>query len=465
MKHRYIVGLLLCVGSLSRGLAQGIHAHHETASDTNTLGHFLERGRFYGHARSFHSFTLNQQSLSDYYAWGVGAGIGYETPKFWKRWQVGLSGFFMFNVLSSDLAKVDPNTKQLNRYEIGLFDIERPSDHEDLDRLEELFVKTHLGKHSVLTVGRQIPQSPFVNPQDGRMRPTLSEAASLQFREWKNWQLQVEYIWRVSPRSTVRWFDVSESVGIYPSGVDINGKPSQYAQHIFSEGILVAGLSTQLRQWSVQYWNTAFLNVLNTSFAKAEWKSKPKQSQTWLLGMQLLVQHRLGQGGNPDPSLAYAQSAGTQVASGRVGRQTPRFDWYLNATRITGKGRYLMPREWGREPFYTFLPRERNEGMGDVTALSINAFFKPNKQLKVELSAGYYRLPDVRNALLNKYGMPSYSQVNLGLSYHFGHFLKGLNALLLVVRKDELGETYQNDRYVFNKVNMTHLNFILNYHY
>ena len=29
---------------------------------------------------------------------------------------------------------------------------------------------------------------------------------------------------------------------------------------------------------------------------------------------------------------------------------------------------FLMPREWGREPFYTFLPRERNEGLGGVNA-------------------------------------------------------------------------------------------------
>ena len=29
----------------------------------------------------------------------------------------------------------------------------------------------------------------------------------------------------------------------------------------------------------------------------------------------------------------------------------------------------LLPREWGRDPFYTFLPRERNEGLGDVHAL------------------------------------------------------------------------------------------------
>jgi hypothetical protein len=33
------------------------------------------------------------------------------------------------------------------------------------------------------------------------------------------------------------------------------------------------------------------------------------------------------------------------------------------------------------------------------------------------------------------------------------------------VRKDRIGNTYENDRFVFNKVNMTHFNLILNYYF
>ena len=91
-----------------------------------------------------------------------------------------------------------------------------------------------------------------------------------------------------------------------------------------------------------------------------------------------------------------------------------------------------------------------------------NTFFKPEKHIKIELSGGYFQLPNVKNFALNKYGLPTYSQINLGLTYQFDHYLKGLNALLLVVRKDDIGETYQNDRYIFNKVNMTHFNLIFN---
>lgn len=452
--------------SLSFVNAQGIHAHHEAEKDTNTLSHFFEKGRFYGHARSYMAGTINQGDLTDYHAWGIGAGIGYETPKFFKYFQVGLSGFFMFNLKSSDLSKVDPITNQSNRYEVGLFDIERPDDHEDLDRLEELFIKTHLGKKSTFTIGRQIPQTPFINPQDGRMRPTLVEAAVLEVKEFKNLNLHGEYIWRISPRSTVRWFETGESMGIYPVGVDIYGKPSQYKNNVESGGVGIIGAVYQKKQWNIQLWDTYIDNVLNTAQLKAEWKSKPIAGKNWIFGGQYIQQNAVGNGGNEDPTKAYTQeNSGSRVFSGRLGQQSAKFDWFLNGTRISAKGRYLMPREWGRETFYTFMPRERNEGFGDVTAVTLNTFFKPEKHIKIELSGGYFQIPDVKNFALNKYGVPTYSQINLGLTYQFDHYLKGLNALLLVVRKDDIGETYQNDRFVFNKVNMTHLNLIINYHY
>jgi hypothetical protein len=200
--------------------------------------------------------------------------------------------------------------------------------------------------------------------------------------------------------------------------------------------------------------------------SKIEWKSKTSGNKNCFLGGQIIQQNTIGNGGNEDPTKAYAQkNSGSNVFSGRIGQQSPGFDWYLNGTRITAKGRYLMPREWGRETFYTFMPRERNEGYGDLTAFTVNTYFKPEKHIKLELSGGYFQLPDVKNFALNKYGMPTYSQLNLGITYQFDKYLKGLNALLLVVRKDEIGETYQNDRFVFNKVNMTHLNLIINYHY
>lgn len=309
------------------GISQGIHTFHETEKDTNTLSHFFGQGHFHGHARSFMAATQNQGSLSDYHAWGIGASIGYETPEFFRHFQLGLSGFFMFNLNSSNLEIPDVQTKQANRYEIGLFDIENPGNHKDLDRLEELFLKTNIGNKSNLVIGRQIPFSPFINPQDGRMSPTLIEAAVLEVKEIKSLNLHAEYIWKISPRATFGWYDTAKSIGIYPSGVGIDGKPSNYKGNLESAGVWIGGVTYQKQRWTFQLWDTYMQNLLNTSLIKAEWKSKINTGKNWFVGAQVISQQTVGNGGNADPSKAYAQkNGGAYVFSGRIGQQSNKFD-------------------------------------------------------------------------------------------------------------------------------------------
>ena len=138
----------------------------------------------------------------------------------------------------------------------------------------------------------------------------------------------------------------------------------------------------------------------------------------------------------------------------------------MNYNRITDHGRYLMPREWGREPFFTFLPRERNEGFGDAHAVMGKINYSITKiKLKLSLAAGYYKLPDVKNFRLNKYGLPSYTQINADIRYTFPKKFSGLEAQLLIAGKINSGETYNNAKFVINKTNMVLYNFVLNYHF
>jgi hypothetical protein len=124
-----------------------------------------------------------------------------------------------------------------------------------------------------------------------------------------------------------------------------------------------------------------------------------------------------------------------------------------------------MPREWGRDPFFTFMARERNEGLGDVHAFV--AKFQGNSQnnFKVGVGAGYIKTPDVRQAALNKYGMPSYVQFNGDVRYKFKGYLKGLESQFLIASKLLEGNTYENSRYIINKVNVVNYNLVLNYYF
>jgi hypothetical protein len=125
-----------------------------------------------------------------------------------------------------------------------------------------------------------------------------------------------------------------------------------------------------------------------------------------------------------------------------------------------------MPREWGRDPFYTFLMGERNEGLGDVHALVIKSKYNSvNNKLNAHTGIGYYKLPDVNNYALNKYAFPSYLQFNADIRYNFSGFLKGWQVQLIYFYKKAIGNTYDYPKYYINKVNMGHFNFIMNYYF
>lgn len=410
--------------------------------------------------------TANRADIRDYYALAAGAGIGYHTPRIGGHLELGMSGFFMFNLLSSDLAAADPRTGRSNRYEVGLFNVLKPDDHEDLDRLEELYVRYHFGRSSRLTLGRQIPASPFVNPQDGRMRPTLTEGIVLEWQEWRNLHVTAEYLVRLSPRSTVDWFSIGESVGLLPGGVTTTGQPSRYARNTQSDGLLMLGLAQQRGRLHWQLWETYFPSVFHTAYGKVDWVQPVNSGRQWLFGGQLTRQWALSHGGNEDARLTYMEPGSRSlVLSGQAGYQTARWTWLLSATRITAEGRYLMPREWGREPFYTFMNRERNEGLGNVNAVTGSVQYKAGRHWKGELTTGYYQLPTITNYRLNKYGLPSYSQLNLRASYHFTGLFEGLDAEMLLVRKDNRSGASVEDRIAQDRVEMSQINLVLNYHY
>ena len=107
--------------------------------------------------------------------------------------------------------------------------------------------------------------------------------------------------------------------------------------------------------------------------------------------------------------------------------------------------------------------RERNEGFGNLHAFMTKTTFALNNRLQTALGYGYYLLPDVKNYRLNKYGIPSYHQINCSAAYSFDKFFKDLELRFLVVYKIKQGETYDNLKYMYNKVNMFNFNFIIDF--
>lgn len=437
----------------------------DVKADTNTLVHFLKRGKFDGHARTFFMSTINEGRLSDYYALATGAGIGYHTAE-WKGLSAGMSGVFIFNVASSDLDKADSLCNQKNRYEIGLFDITNPGNKTDLDRLEELYIRYRI-KNTRLIMGRQFINTPFINKQDGRMRPTVVEGIYLHSKIKNNWAVELGWLTRMSPRTTVSWYDIGESIGIYSPGVNTDGTKSEYPGNTNSKGIAIAGVQFKNKLILLQAWDTYIENIMNTVLLQPEIRFPANEKNKYVAGVQYVYQNSTGDGGHTEISKRYYEKGShTWAMASRVGYETSDWKINLNYLHISNHARFLMPREWGREPFYTFLPRERNEGLGAVNAWTINnELITKNKQWKFGLSYGQYYVPQPDNFRLNKYGLPSYQQLNVAADYNFKGFFKNMNIQLLLVWKGKLDNEAVNAKYIFNRVNMLNSNLVLNYHF
>ncbi len=444
----------------------GLWKEKENEADSTSILSAFRKGTFSGHFRYYFMATDNKEGLTDYYANAVGGGIKFETGKF-KNFQVGVSGFFVYNIGSSDLSIPDSKTKQMNRYETGLFDIEDPSNKKDIDRLEELYIKYHF-KSNHITLGKQLINTPFINLQDGRMRPTEVEGIWTEINSIKKIKLQLGYLYGISPRSTVKWFKVAESIGVYPVGVNDEGIKSAYAGNLESKGIFLAGITTQLNEnLKLQFWNQYTENIFNSAMLQADYEYPLTQNSKLFAAAQFVRQDAVDDGGNEDPSKTYFEKGARAITFGiRLGWKNDKWETSLNYNRITADGRYLMPREWGRDPFFTFLPRERNEGLGDAHAVVGKFNYKiPKARVTTSIAFGHYELPDVTDFKLNKYGIPSYNQLNIDARYKFGGILKGLETQLLFVYKGKTGNSYENDKYVINKVDMSLWNIVFNYQF
>lgn len=434
-------------------------------SDSITLAQAFKKGRIHVHARYFFMATQNRRELSDYYANAVGGGIKYETAPF-HGFQAGVGGFFIYNIGSSALSKPDPKSGQFNRYEIGLFDLNDPHNKDDIDRLEELYIR-YGGKKGSLTFGKQLINTPFINLQDGRMRPTETEGVYGQVQVHDKWNMEGGWIYKVSPRSTVRWYNVAGSIGVYTQGLNLDGSRGDYAGNVASKGVGLLGFRLKpVKGVQVKAFEQFVHNVFHTTFLQADFEQRVG-AQKWIGALQYIHQGAIGEGGNAAPSKTYFDPANkVHILGARAGWKKDNWQATVNYTRIFKGGRFTAPREWGTEPLFTFLSRERNEGTGDVNALMVQIKDKVLKErLQLEVGYGHYYLPDISNAALNKYGLPSYRQLKIWGDYHFGGGLKGLDLALLFVYKGKLGTSTNESRYVINKVGMASYNLIMNYNF
>lgn len=465
----YVRKALLLTISVTSGLhVMGQHTEqdlpkNDSLREASRLFDIMKKGEIDGRFRQYTMFTVNNGTPSDYYAVAFGGVLGYSSER-WHRVQFAMSVGYTFDLASSDLTVTDPVTGLYNRYEIGLFDVTDPRSTNDVAYLQK-FQLNYLSRstRTRFVFGKQELNTPFLNAQDGRMHPSLFEGAWANHTITNGPKLEGGWIYRIAPRSTGSWYRVDESVAIYPAGRNTTGTPSNHGEYQDSRGIVALSAKQALTsRMSLTVWDLFVENMFNTAMAQFD-AGKPEER--WSFSAMVLAQGSVAHGVPAQAENAYMpQGEESYAGSTRIRYAEQKFSVQANYTRITAHGRYLMPREWGRDPFFTFLPRERNEGAGDMNAASINLIWKEALPgLRLQTDGGIYWMPDVTDVRLNKYAMPSYSQFDVNAQYQFHGGWQGLAAQFLVLAKLPMDPSTLNDKQAFNKVGMLHADLIINY--
>lgn len=298
------------------------------------------------------------------------------------------------------------------------------------------------------------------------MRPTAEEGLMVT-RSIKGWTLEGYTIWAFSPRSTVEWYSLKESVGLYGKGIHPLTGESHDLEIESGAPLLWTGhlSSPKWKNNQVDIWSLYWPGVFQTHRLGLE--HKPEQDG-WLAGFHYYDQTSMGNGGNEDALKAYVlPDHHAQVYSGQWGwvskEGKKESEWTLNGTRIADGSPYVMPREWGRDPFFTFLARERNEGLADVWAMTAKWDYTHEHQEWI-VALGNYRLPAWDDAARNKYQTPSYGQLYLEWADALTGFWEGVHLRAMLAYKWST-DTSLPDHVKVNTVNMLNASFIVDYHF
>lgn len=415
------------------------------------------------HFRMFWMSTSYPSDFKNDFALGSSLNLGTKIT-FAERLQFHIGYRIYGNLWSSELTAPDPLSGLNNRYEVGLFDLLNQDD-KFFGKLETFSLGYSLSNWG-LKFGRMGINSDWINAQDGRLAPTAVEGVHTWFSPSSTWDLGLWAINRIGVRGTSEWLGIGESIGVFPEGRDVDGNGSQYAGNTDSDWIGIIEVSHKTKKFgTISISETFVQNISNTLWGQIEKTGSANvEKGTWFTGLQIGFQHGIGEGGNVDPAFRYKNPKDVNwVVSGKLGYSINNLITNLSYTHLDGNGRWLSPREWGKDAWYTFIPRERNEGLESMDALVTYVEYKIGETgFRPYIHFGFHWLADLEDPQANKYGFASYRQINLGLKYTPKE-LKSMDFHLIVMNKEALGDKSLTPKQRYNKFEMIHVNGILNW--
>ena len=445
MKQSYILFIIILIISTNTSIFAQDHA--TPPSDTNTehffhkdtslhsVKDFFKKSHLHGRVRNHFMATTNAGELTDYWTNATGGLIKLETAE-WNGLQFGVAGIFTFQTATSDLTLMDTIAGKTAKWERELYDSNRPGEYKDLDRLEELYIRYNCGRSFVEYGKMDINTGPLFKNRDGRMKAFIYRGLWSEINEFKHQKITLGWLNGVSPRGMTEWYDLNEAIGINNNGYHNPDEKAHYHETSEIKGIGVLGYENQLDNGlTVKLWNFWFQNMFNMNWLQADYKRKHL-----FAGVQYVHQRAA----NHQEELAfnerYIQPNETgNVFSTKVGYKNKGFSASAAYLHAFNTGRFLFPRELGREDFYVSQPRSWIDGFGDLDVLMFRFKYRPEakkwQNLTLDTRLSYTQTSDMDSTEFNKYKLPAFYQFTFLGKYKCDKLLDGLNFSLLYLTK------------------------------
>lgn len=403
--------------------------------------------------------TDNADNLEDFSIFVTYGKVGYQRKvNDWLKF--GVQGNFLFNWGTDNITQRDAITGSGPIYEGNLWNQRLMSGSSEF-ALPALFAEMNFGKHT-FTVGRFLKNTPVIATESWPF-PNAMEGIWYEVKPVDKLKVQLAGIIKMAPRFSGEFEGIGESIGVGAVGVDANGLGSGYRSNTDSDFLGIANVNYVISNaLSVDIWNYYISNVSNTFLFEPTFKVSD-----FTFKSMLILQQRIGDGGNLNPTLQYLTDEKASYFGLRAERKTGKHTLQLNYSRIGDSGRLLLPREWGREPFYTFQRRTRVEGLSDVTSLMAKwqmDWSGEYRDMRLFVTLGSNKTPPVNDFARNKYLVPSAVHLATAFKYAWkSETLKGMSLEMLFAYRFLNEEINGVENYRINRADFFHTDFILTY--
>jgi hypothetical protein len=299
-----------------------------TAASGASLHEAFSQGKYQGQLRIYDNVQAFQQG-SDKYGTAFGGRLAFETN---AQSLLGFSAGFAYYT-SNDLSTNHDDPAARTQFTPTV----------DIDILGEAYLRWS-GFNSVVTAGRQLITTPFLNPSDAFMIPITYSGYSVINKSIQNVTLQAYNITEVKSRQADAFADMSRFAAARVGGTSKN-----------TAGDNVFGAVFDREGTKAQAWEYLFTDLFNLTFLEAEHGRAMGDAKVYgsaHFGMQ------------NDQGEKLLGEVDTQLYGVKVGVRSGGADFSLAGEQVAG-GRFLSPYTFFTDALYT---NSMITGMSNVEA-------------------------------------------------------------------------------------------------